>query len=98
MENPVASAQVAERTEQLLLASQWQKGHSLLDVALSEVFTLQVNRETRALCALKEFGLLPIDPNSVECLRLLKQVMPGIQSILSSGLNMLRKVSLIIDR
>lgn len=74
MENPVASAQVAERTEQLLLASQWQKGHSLLDVALSEVFTLQVNRETRALCALKEFGLLPIDPNSVECLRLLKQI------------------------
>lgn len=41
MENPVASAQVAERTDQLLLASQWQKGHSLLDVALSEVFTLQ---------------------------------------------------------
>ncbi|XP_056173028.1 mitogen-activated protein kinase kinase kinase 5-like [Syzygium oleosum] len=72
MENPTASAQVAERTEQLPLASQWQKGQLIGRGTFGSVY-IASNQETGALCALKEFELLPIDPNLAECMRQLKQ-------------------------
>ncbi|XP_056173024.1 mitogen-activated protein kinase kinase kinase 5-like isoform X2 [Syzygium oleosum] len=72
MENPTASAQVAERTEQLPLASQWQKGQLIGRGTFGSVY-IASNQETEALCALKEFELLPIDPNLAECMRQLKQ-------------------------
>ncbi|XP_056173200.1 mitogen-activated protein kinase kinase kinase 5-like [Syzygium oleosum] len=72
MENPTASAQVAERTEQLPLASQWQKGQLIGRGTFGSVY-IASNQETGALCALKEFELLPVDPNSAECMSQLKQ-------------------------
>ncbi|XP_048130332.1 mitogen-activated protein kinase kinase kinase 5-like isoform X2 [Rhodamnia argentea] len=72
MENPTASAQVADRTEQLPLASQWEKGRLIGRGTFGSVY-IASNQETRALCALKEFELLPNDPNSAECMMQLKQ-------------------------
>ncbi|XP_056173020.1 mitogen-activated protein kinase kinase kinase 5-like isoform X2 [Syzygium oleosum] len=76
MENPTASAsvntQVVERTEQLPLASRWKKGQLIGRGTFGSVY-IASNQETRALCALKEYELLPDDPNSAECIMQLKQ-------------------------
>lgn len=36
------------------------------------------DRETGALCAMKEVDLIPDDPKSAECIKQLEQVTPGV--------------------
>ncbi|KAI6687481.1 hypothetical protein NL676_024309 [Syzygium grande] len=74
MENPTASAsvnKVVERAEQLPLASHWQKGQLIGRGTFGSVYIASNqlrDGETRAVCALKEYELLPDDPNSAECI------------------------------
>ncbi|KAF8020259.1 hypothetical protein BT93_G0842 [Corymbia citriodora subsp. variegata] len=66
------NAQVTVKTESLPLKSQWQKGRLIGRGTFGSVYVAS-NRETGALCALKEVELLPDDPKSAECMRQLEQ-------------------------
>ncbi|XP_010028284.2 LOW QUALITY PROTEIN: mitogen-activated protein kinase kinase kinase 5 [Eucalyptus grandis] len=66
------NAQVTVKTESLPLKSQWQKGKLIGRGTFGSVY-VATNRETGALCAMKEVELLPDDPKSAECMRQLQQ-------------------------
>ena len=48
-----------------------------LSIYLVSLFAFS-NRETGALCAMKEVQLLPDDPKSAECIKQLEQVIPQL--------------------
>ncbi|XP_024974916.1 mitogen-activated protein kinase kinase kinase 5-like [Cynara cardunculus var. scolymus] len=52
--------------------SQWQKGKLIGRGTFGSVY-VGANRETGALCAMKEVEILPDDPKSVECIKQLQQ-------------------------
>ncbi|KAL5705094.1 mitogen-activated protein kinase kinase kinase [Ranunculus cassubicifolius] len=54
------------------VASQWQKGKLLGRGTFGSVYAA-TNRETGALCAMKEVDLIPDDPKSAECMKQLEQ-------------------------
>ncbi|KAI6687484.1 hypothetical protein NL676_024312 [Syzygium grande] len=58
----------------LWILGRWLRFVLQIVIAASEFLLLGLYRETGALCAMKEFELLPIAPNSAECMRQLKQV------------------------
>ncbi|KAI3437386.1 Protein kinase domain-containing protein [Psidium guajava] len=66
------NAQVTVKTESLPLKSKWQKGRLIGRGTFGSVYVAS-NRETGALCAMKEVELLPDDPKSTECMRQLEQ-------------------------
>ncbi|KAF8406351.1 hypothetical protein HHK36_008438 [Tetracentron sinense] len=54
------------------MTSQWQKGKLIGRGTFGSVY-VATNRETGALCAMKEVDLIPNDPKSVECIKQLEQ-------------------------
>ncbi|XP_030440844.2 mitogen-activated protein kinase kinase kinase 5 isoform X1 [Syzygium oleosum] len=66
------NAQVTVKAESLPLKSQWKKGRLIGRGTFGSVYVAS-NRETGALCAMKEVELLPDDPKSAECMRQLEQ-------------------------
>lgn len=64
--------QVLAKPELLPMKSQWQKGKLIGRGTFGSVY-VATNRETGALCAMKEVELLPDDPKSAECIKQLEQ-------------------------
>ncbi|XP_062155565.1 mitogen-activated protein kinase kinase kinase 5 isoform X2 [Alnus glutinosa] len=72
---PLLSAPIPQaiaRSESVPMNSQWQKGKLIGRGTFGSVY-VATNRETGALCALKEVGLFPDDPKSAECMKQLQQ-------------------------
>ncbi|KAF9597521.1 hypothetical protein IFM89_019435, partial [Coptis chinensis] len=68
----VLAHQTLIKAEVSPMISQWKK-ENLLDVVLFGSVYVATNRETGALCAMKEVDLIPDDPNSAECIQQLEQ-------------------------
>ncbi|XP_021714250.1 mitogen-activated protein kinase kinase kinase 5-like [Chenopodium quinoa] len=64
--------QVSSRPEVLPMKSQWIKGKLIGRGTFGSVYAA-TNRETGALCAMKEVDLIPDDQRSAECMRQLEQ-------------------------
>ncbi|XP_022772825.1 mitogen-activated protein kinase kinase kinase 5-like isoform X2 [Durio zibethinus] len=62
IEKPIATSMI----------NQWQKGRLLGRGTYGSVYEA-TNRETGALCAMKEVDVIPDDPKSVECIKQLEQ-------------------------
>ncbi|KAL2333595.1 hypothetical protein Fmac_014808 [Flemingia macrophylla] len=71
---PAASAfpHPVAKSESLPMKSQWQKGKLIGRGTFGSVY-VATNRETGALCAMKEVELLPDDPKCAECINQLEQ-------------------------
>ncbi|KAG9440721.1 hypothetical protein H6P81_020886 [Aristolochia fimbriata] len=63
---PPAKSEISSMT------SQWQKGKLIGSGTFGNVY-VATNRETGALCAMKEVNLIPDDPKSAECMQQLEQ-------------------------
>ncbi|CAI0429751.1 unnamed protein product [Linum tenue] len=66
---PVAAA---AKQESVPMKSQWQKGKLIGRGTFGSVYVAN-NRETGALCAMKEVDMFPDDPKSQECIKQLEQ-------------------------
>ncbi|XP_077216598.1 mitogen-activated protein kinase kinase kinase 5-like [Tasmannia lanceolata] len=64
--------QPASKSEVSFMMSQWQKGKLIGSGTFGNVY-VATNRETGALCAMKEVNLIPDDPKSAECMKQLEQ-------------------------
>ncbi|TQE11146.1 hypothetical protein C1H46_003152 [Malus baccata] len=64
----------AEALSTSSMKGQWQKGKLIGRGTFGSVY-LATNRETGALCAMKEVDLIPDDPKAAECIRQLEQVL-----------------------
>ncbi|XP_061341361.1 mitogen-activated protein kinase kinase kinase 5-like [Gastrolobium bilobum] len=60
------------KTESLSMKSQWQKGKLIGRGTFGSVY-VATNRETGALCAMKEAEIFSDDPKSAECIKQLEQ-------------------------
>ncbi|XP_007017362.2 PREDICTED: mitogen-activated protein kinase kinase kinase YODA isoform X1 [Theobroma cacao] len=69
--SPVSSHNI-EKPIATSMISQWQKGRLLGRGTYGSVYEA-TNRETGALCAMKEVDIIPDDPKSVECIKQLEQ-------------------------
>ncbi|CAA2978100.1 mitogen-activated kinase kinase kinase 5-like isoform X2 [Olea europaea subsp. europaea] len=63
---------VPVKPELMPIKGQWQKGKLIGRGTFGSVYVAS-NRETGALCAMKEVEILPDDPKSAECMRQLEQ-------------------------
>ncbi|KAG5040123.1 hypothetical protein JHK85_012599 [Glycine max] len=61
------------KSESFPMKSQWKKGKLIGRGTFGSVY-VATNRETGALCAMKEVELFPDDPKSAECIKQLEQV------------------------
>ncbi|KAK2657415.1 hypothetical protein Ddye_010467 [Dipteronia dyeriana] len=64
--------QVPAKPESLPMKCQWQKGKLIGRGTFGSVYVAS-NRETGALCAMKEVEMFPDDPKSAECIKQLEQ-------------------------
>ncbi|KAL5557087.1 hypothetical protein UlMin_039323 [Ulmus minor] len=64
--------QSSAKSEPQLMKCQWQKGKLIGRGTFGSVYVAS-NRETGALCAMKEVELFPDDPKSAECIKQLQQ-------------------------
>ncbi|KAK8551920.1 hypothetical protein V6N13_120350 [Hibiscus sabdariffa] len=69
--SPVSN-HVIEKPIATSIISQWKKGRLLGRGTYGSVYEA-TNRETGALCAMKEVDIIPDDPKSVECIKQLEQ-------------------------
>ncbi|GMJ07975.1 mitogen-activated protein kinase kinase kinase 5 [Hibiscus trionum] len=69
---PASMPQVANKPESLPMNSRWQKGKLIGRGTFGSVYVAS-NRETGALCAMKEVDIFPDDPKSAECIKQLEQ-------------------------
>ncbi|PPS00209.1 hypothetical protein GOBAR_AA20455 [Gossypium barbadense] len=69
---PASIPQVANRSESLPMNCRWQKGKLIGRGTFGSVYVAS-NRETGALCAMKEVDIFPDDPKSPECIKQLEQ-------------------------
>ncbi|KAJ7944399.1 Protein kinase [Quillaja saponaria] len=67
-----STSQVTSKLEGLSMKRQWQKGKLIGCGTFGSVY-VATNRETGALCAMKEVELFPDDPKSTECIKQLEQ-------------------------
>ncbi|KAM4129581.1 hypothetical protein ACJW30_01G034100 [Castanea mollissima] len=63
---------IAEQPHVSSFKGQWQKGRLIGRGTFGSVY-IAMNRETGALCAMKEVDLIPDDPKSAECVKQLEQ-------------------------
>ncbi|KAK3222685.1 hypothetical protein Dsin_009710 [Dipteronia sinensis] len=64
--------QIPAKPESLPMKCQWQKGKPIGRGTFGSVYVAS-NRETGALCAMKEVEMFPDDPKSAECIKQLEQ-------------------------
>ncbi|GMI91193.1 hypothetical protein HRI_002788600 [Hibiscus trionum] len=69
--SPVSN-HIIEKPIATSIISQWKKGRLLGRGTYGSVYEA-TNRETGALCAMKEVDIIPDDPKSVECIKQLEQ-------------------------
>eukprot|EP00262_Sarcandra_glabra_P018011 TRINITY_DN6348_c0_g1_i2.p1 TRINITY_DN6348_c0_g1~~TRINITY_DN6348_c0_g1_i2.p1 ORF type:complete len:484 (-),score=89.09 TRINITY_DN6348_c0_g1_i2:750-2048(-) len=69
---PAFIHQTAAKAEVSSIASQWQKGKLIGSGTFGHVY-VATNRQTGALCAMKEVYLIPDDPKSAESMKQLEQ-------------------------
>ncbi|KAL8044430.1 hypothetical protein ABFX02_08G046100 [Erythranthe guttata] len=69
---PSPISPVGNKIELMPIKSQWQKGKLIGRGTFGSVYVAS-NRETGALCAMKEVEILPDDSKSAECMRQLEQ-------------------------
>ncbi|XP_039020536.1 mitogen-activated protein kinase kinase kinase 5-like [Hibiscus syriacus] len=69
---PASMPHVAHKPESLPINSRWQKGKLIGRGTFGSVYVAS-NRETGALCAMKEVDIFPDDPKSAECIKQLEQ-------------------------
>ncbi|KAJ4967164.1 hypothetical protein NE237_019013 [Protea cynaroides] len=69
---PASVHQATSKPETSSMISQWKKGKLIGRGTFGSVY-VATNRETGALCAMKEVSLIPDDPKSVECIKQLEQ-------------------------
>ncbi|KAL2531882.1 mitogen-activated protein kinase kinase kinase 5 [Abeliophyllum distichum] len=69
---PTPISLVTAKPELMLIKRQWQKGKLIGRGTFGSVY-IASNRETGALCAMKEVEISPDDPKSAECVRQLEQ-------------------------
>ncbi|GMI98012.1 mitogen-activated protein kinase kinase kinase 5 [Hibiscus trionum] len=69
---PAPIPQVPTKPELLPMNCQWQKGKLIGRGTFGSVYVAS-NRETGALCAMKEVDIFPDDPKSAECIKQLEQ-------------------------
>ncbi|XXG55756.1 hypothetical protein AAC387_Pa03g3354 [Persea americana] len=72
LSQPTFVHQAALKSEVSSMKSQWQKGKLIGSGTFGNVF-VATNRETGALCAMKEVYLIPGDPKSLESMQQLEQ-------------------------
>ncbi|XP_052196187.1 mitogen-activated protein kinase kinase kinase 5 isoform X2 [Diospyros lotus] len=70
--HPTSAPQVTAKPDLMPKKSQWQKGKLIGRGTFGSVY-VATNRETGALCAMKEVELLPDDPKSAESIKQLEQ-------------------------
>ncbi|GAV77723.1 Pkinase domain-containing protein [Cephalotus follicularis] len=63
---------ITEKPNASPMKSQWQKGKLIGRGTFGSVY-VAANRETGALCAMKEVDIIPDDPKSAECIKQLQQ-------------------------
>ncbi|KAK7858525.1 mitogen-activated protein kinase kinase kinase 5 [Quercus suber] len=74
MPSPSApTPQPIAKSESVPMNNQWNKGKHIKSGAFGHVY-VATNRETGALCAMKEVVLIPDDPGSAECIMQLQQL------------------------
>ncbi|WOK97059.1 mitogen-activated protein kinase kinase kinase YODA-like isoform X2 [Canna indica] len=66
------SHQNVVKAEPLSMTNQWQKGKLIGSGTFGNVYEA-TNRETGALCAMKEVNIIPDDAKSIECIKQLEQ-------------------------
>ncbi|XP_039003920.1 mitogen-activated protein kinase kinase kinase 5-like isoform X2 [Hibiscus syriacus] len=69
---PASMSQVANKPESLPMNSKWRKGKLIGRGTFGSVYVAS-NRETGALCAMKEVDIFTDDPKSAECIKQLEQ-------------------------
>ncbi|OAY50885.1 mitogen-activated protein kinase kinase kinase 5 [Manihot esculenta] len=69
-----------ENTNVSVRKTQWQKGKLIGRGTYGSVF-VGTNRETGALCAMKEVDIIPDDPKSAECIKQLEQEIRFLQHL-----------------
>ncbi|CAN1190921.1 Mitogen-activated protein kinase kinase kinase 5 [Linum perenne] len=69
---PLIPPVVPAKQESVPMKSQWQKGKLIGRGTFGSVY-VATNRETGALCAMKEVDIIPDDPKSLECIKQLEQ-------------------------
>lgn len=72
MSQPITVPHNVEAPYVSSMKGQWQKGKLIGRGTFGSVF-LGTNKETGALCAMKEVDLIPDDPKSAECIKQLEQ-------------------------
>ncbi|CAN6721939.1 unnamed protein product [Malus baccata var. baccata] len=70
----------AEALSTSSIKGQWQKGKLIGRGTFGSVY-LATNRETGALCAMKEVDLIPDDPKAAECIRQLEQEIKVLRTL-----------------
>ncbi|KAL3525720.1 hypothetical protein ACH5RR_014092 [Cinchona calisaya] len=69
---PTLIPQLTPKLDIVPIKNQWQKGKLIGRGTFGSVYVAS-NKETGALCAMKEVEMLPDDPKSAECIRQLEQ-------------------------
>ncbi|CAJ1942745.1 unnamed protein product [Sphenostylis stenocarpa] len=73
------------RSESLPMKNQWQKGKLIGRGTFGSVY-VATNRETGALCAMKEVEIFPGDPKSAECTKQLEQEIKVLSQLKNSNI------------
>lgn len=85
------------KSESLPMNSQWQKGKLIGRGTFGSVY-VATNRETGALCAMKEVELFPDDPKCAECIKQLEQEIKVLSHLKHSNIVQYYGSEIVEDR
>ncbi|RZB57386.1 Mitogen-activated protein kinase kinase kinase 5 isoform B [Glycine soja] len=85
------------KSESLPMKSQWKKGKLIGRGTFGSVY-VATNRETGALCAMKEVELFPDDPKSAECIKQLEQEIKVLSNLKHSNIVQYYGSEIVEDR
>lgn len=85
------------KSESLPMNSQWQKGKLIGRGTFGSVY-VATNRETGALCAMKEVELFPDDPKCAECIKQLEQEIKVLSHLQHSNIVQYYGSEIVDDR
>lgn len=85
------------RSESLPMKNQWKKGKLIGRGTFGSVY-VATNRETGALCAMKEVEIFPDDPKSAECIKQLEQEIKVLSQLQHSNIVQYYGSEIVNDR
>ncbi|KAK7346523.1 hypothetical protein VNO80_21044 [Phaseolus coccineus] len=94
---PAASTFSHVRSESLPMKNQWKKGKLIGRGTFGSVY-VATNRETGALCAMKEVEIFPDDPKSAECIKQLEQEIKVLSQLKHSNIVQYYGSEIVNDR